>query len=90
MYLTKEELRLSAYAIVYNLGEERATYDEDLGEASTAFKAINASVDGEGNYVDGDIDFSTSQKALMLRRLKRAWPAADGEFVLSLREKLEK
>lgn len=92
MHLTKEEIKTAVFAIVFEAnGESRKSYPlPELKDVTEAFQALNTSSDDSGSYIDGDIEFSTSQKALLIKSLDRSWSPADGIHVLSLKSKLEK
>lgn len=93
MQLTKEEIRLAVYSVVIGEDGQAKKYETDkLPIATTCFKLLNSCVneDEEKTYKDSDIELNTASKTFLLECLNRKWAVADGLFVLSLKEKLEK
>lgn len=62
---------------------------DEMPDAVSVIKKIKEHViDDKIN--DGEVEFSTSEKALLLKLLKeREWAEIDGEFVLTLIEKIK-
>lgn len=90
MQLTKEEIRAAVYALVIDQNNSAQQYGLDkLVLAIDIFKTLNACVDGEKNYQDGDVNIDAAGKTFLLDRLNRSWTIGDGIHVFTLRAKLE-
>lgn len=74
------------------LGQDGRPYPRQLSidqleDGVAISKKLKACVQGE-NFIDGDVEFSTSEKVLILGFLERPWSLDLAEAVVSLKAKL--
>lgn len=84
-----QELSLAYQAI--NIDDQNKQINYPLAELPTATMAVSKIVkhtDKDGKFQDGEVEFTTEEKALILKKLDRGWPAGAGEHILSLKEKV--
>ena len=92
MHLTKQEIRLAAFSLVFdNEGKTQKYSVDQLSIATECFKLLNECVndDEEKTYKDSEVSMGQDVKTFLLDRLNREWGVADGLFFISLKEKLE-
>jgi hypothetical protein len=92
MQFTKEEIKVAVYSVLVDTDGKSKTYGaDDLPLAVNIFKAFNVCTNDDEvrSYKDGGVELSTSMKAFLLERLNREWGVGDGQYVLTLKEKLE-
>lgn len=89
MFFTKEELLIAWGALVQEGDKQRTFSISDLKCASNAAVKLKECTKDDAFTEDAEAEFSTDEKKLLLDCLRdREWNAAQGEFVLSLEEKL--
>lgn len=91
MNLTKKEAAVAWVSITQNEQNQPRTFAlAQLADASSIVKKLKTSCTNEsGEFKDGDVEFGTDEKKLLLDCSDRAWGALDGEAALSLRDKLK-
>ena len=94
-YTTKEIAILVAALNQKNSGDgnpQARTYAlVELADATSAMARMKALSDDNGEIPDGEyeLEFNTTEKTLILKCLdENQWMVGDGEFVLSVKEKL--
>lgn len=73
---------------VVRVPEKRMFEDVDQLTALTIFRKLKSNC-GEGAFVDGELEFSTDEKSLLLKLIKRPWGLDELEIYETLKPKLE-
>ena len=90
MNFTASEFGAINFSIVTTPEMKERTFPiSELGTAISIADKLKVNVDAEGkNFVDGDVDFSTEEKSIILKLLDREFSIEQGKSVLSLKTKL--
>ena len=95
--LTKDEAQVAWIALTFSAKKNQAGgYEQrnfpmaQWSDAAHTTKEIKSKcVDDKDLFKDGELDFKTDHKKLILGCLDREWPAVNLEAVMSLKAKLE-
>lgn len=95
MYSPKELyiLNLSLKTQLDNQGNviQRLLSIDDLKMGMEINDKLIASTEGENKvFKESEVDFTTSEKGLLIRLIQRPWSAEDASFYFSVKDKLEK
>lgn len=91
MQFTKEQLGMINVALqTTEKGEARTFPLTEQAEALSIFEKIKVLVDEkEQVFIDGDVDFTTKEKALVLKLIDREWGVQNLKLVFTIRELLQ-
>ena len=67
--------------------EPRMLIVDELEDGISINKKLKAATEKD-MFVESDIEFSTSEKSLLLKLLERKWAVVDAEYYLSTKKKL--
>ena len=92
MHFLPQELAILNVCLKAKLNEKdqlepRMLVVDELEDGMNVNKKLKACTDKEV-FVEGDIEFSTSEKTLLLKFIDRKWSVDDAEFFLSVKQKL--
>ena len=88
MQFLPQELGLINQAILTTPEDKARTFSgAELVTSTDIFRKMRVCVEGD-KFVDSDVDFTTEEKALILKVADRAWSPAQGDVYLPLKAKL--
>lgn len=89
MQFTKEQFALINVALQTNEKKELRTFPlAEQKDAMTIYDKIIAHVDEKQTFTDGEEEFTTTEKALILKLLDREWDVQILKTVFSIKELL--